>query len=127
MRRSAAAATILAALLAAAAAAPSAPAAEPKLRFTVKAEKESVALGDTIRLLCRVTSLSARAANLVRPAIGSPNRSSIASYTAPIPPWPSRRTMRYRFSNTSLVLSIFHLLRGWIGLRPAIIYEAKSK
>ena len=74
MRRSAAAATILAALLAAAAAAPSAPAAEPKLRFTVKAEKESVALGDTIRLQCRVTSLSARAANLVRPAIGSPNR-----------------------------------------------------
>ena len=57
--------------------APKAPAArvpEARLKFTVKAEKEAVALGEPIRLQCRVTSLSPRAVSVARPEIGSPNR-----------------------------------------------------
>jgi len=74
MRRSAAAALFAAAALAAAGGAAADPAGEARLRLTVKVEKDEVALGDPIRLQCRVTSLSARALAVVRPDIGAPNR-----------------------------------------------------
>jgi peptidyl-prolyl cis-trans isomerase B (cyclophilin B) len=71
MHRSLAAALLLAA--AALPAAPAAPAAEAKLDLRVKLEKDRVALGDPIRLQCRLTSRSARALAVTKLRIGAPN------------------------------------------------------